>query len=158
MQNKSCLKQNHYPFRVTGCVPEKDEAPYPSYTDGLARNCGMPEFIINYQAFGAKGNAVILHLAYDYFVNPKNSGKLNAILNGKIIKLTGKQLCPKYLKKNSPYIYCFREVSPFFEGIQQAYGRGIEELVEKFGWRFIQIWVDGDDFALEDEYYRNDDI
>jgi hypothetical protein len=151
--NTSSLKKNVYPFQVTCCVPTVEGgAPYPSYTQGLA-DIGMPEFIINYQAFGAEGNAAILHMAYDYFVNPKNLGKLDAILNGKIIKFTGKQLSPKHLK-NSPYVYRFREVSPFFEGIQRAYGRGIEELAEKNGWRFIQIWVDGDDFALTDEYYK----
>jgi hypothetical protein len=152
MLNKSTLSQGVYQFRVTHCVGSDDGAPFSTYTQGLAHS-GMPEFIINCQAFGGKGNAVILHLSYDYFIDTKNSRKLDAILNGKIIKLTGKQLSPKHLK-NSPYVYCFREVSPFFEGIQQAYGRGIEELVKKFGWRFIQIWVDGDDFALTDEYYR----
>jgi hypothetical protein len=157
MQNKSSSKHGYYPFQITCCVPEEGKAPYPSYTQGLARNCGMPEFIINYQAFGADVNAAILHFAYDYFVDPKNSGKLNAILNGKIIKLTGKQLSPAHMS-NSPLVFCFREVSPFFEGIQQAYGKKIEDVAKKFGWRFIQIWVDGDDFALEDEYYRNDDI
>ena len=90
--NTSSLKKGVYPFQVICCVPEKGFAPYPSYTDGLARCFGMPEFIINYQAFGAQGNAVILHCAYDYFIDPKNSGELDAILNGKIVKLSGKQL------------------------------------------------------------------
>jgi hypothetical protein len=153
MLNKSSLKQGDYPFLITGCVGSDDGPPFPTYTEGLTA-FGMPEFIFNTQAFGGEGCAVRIHMAFDYFIDPKNSGKLDDILKGQIIKLTSKQLSPKYLK-DSPYVYCFRKVSPNFEGVKQAYGKGIVKLAKKRGWRFIQIWVDGDDFALTDEYYRS---
>jgi hypothetical protein len=76
---------------------------------------------------------------------------MNAILNGKTIKLTGQQLDPKYMKMD-PYTYCFREVPPSFEAINLAYGSGIAN--ECPGIRFIQIYVEGDDYVLMDDYYR----
>ena len=49
------------------------------------------------------------------------------------------------------------EVDAFLSG-ETKFKSDIEELAKKYGWRFIQIWVDGDDFALKDEYYRDADI
>jgi hypothetical protein len=45
------------------------------------------------------------------------------------------------------------EVPPTFEALNQAYL--IEECgTDISGMRFVQIWVDGDDFALTNDYYR----
>jgi hypothetical protein len=111
----------------------------------------MPEFIMDPLAFGAKGNMQCINAAYEFFKKRKNADKLKAILNGKTIKLAAKALSPKY-PGNELYTYCFREVSPEFEAVKQAYLILDAELAP--GMRFIQIYIDGDDFALMDEYYR----
>jgi hypothetical protein len=102
-------------------------------------------------AFGPTGNGARINAAYKYFSDPRNQAKLKAILKGNIVKLT-----PKELKQDStidePYTYCFREVSPDFEAVRQVYGTDIRYVIPKM--RFIQIWVEGDDYALTDEYYR----
>jgi len=43
-----------------------------------------------------------------------------------------------------------RRVYPDFEGIKLAYSH---DKIIPDGW-FIQIYVEGDDFALTDDYYR----
>ena len=50
--------------------------------------------------------------------------------------------------------YCLREVSSNFEGVRCAYPSEDPE-TDLEGMRFIQIWVEGDDFALMDSYYRD---
>ena len=99
-------------------------------------------------AFGPEGNADTIKAAYIYFKKRKNAFKLNIILNGKTVKVTGKKLSPK-LRENDRHKYCFREVTSEFEAIKEAYPNGFESRT-----RFIQIYVEGDDFALTDEYYR----
>jgi hypothetical protein len=139
-----------YPF-IIHADPLKEETAFPTHTHGLTK-VGMPEFIMDPFAFGPEGNGTCINLAYDFFKKPHNADKLTAILNGQTIKLKGGQLSPKYLK-NETYTYCFREVSPDFEAVRQAYvlpGPGVEPAM-----RFIQIYVDGDNFALMDDYYRN---
>jgi hypothetical protein len=73
---------------------------------------------------------------------------LKLILNGKTVKVTGKKLSPKH-RRDDRHKYCFREVTSEFEAIKEAYPNGFES-----GTRFIQIYVEGDDFALTDDYYR----
>ena len=146
---KKNLKRKYcrYPFIIHG-DPLKEQTAYPTHTHGLTV-IGMPEFIMDPASFGAKGNGKRINSAYDFFKKQKNATKLKAILNGETIKLTGKQLSPKYMK-NDPYVYCFREVRPEFEAVKISYFE--EEITEEM--RFIQIYVEGDDFALTDEYYR----
>ena len=75
--NRSSLKQCAYPFRVFHCADWDDwQSPFPTYKHGLA-DFGMPELIINCQAFGGEVNLVILRLSYDHFIDPKNSRKLD---------------------------------------------------------------------------------
>ena len=149
--NTKSLKQSIYPFIIHADPPWEEAFPYPTHTHGLY-DIGLPEFIMDPLAFGGEGNAQRINSAYRYLTDPKNSGQLNAILNGQVIKLTGKELNPKYMYKD-PYAYCFREVSALFEAVRQAYGSGVVFLIPPM--RFIQIWVEGDDYALTDEYYRN---
>jgi hypothetical protein len=111
----------------------------------------MPEFIMDPLAFGGEGNAGRINASYKYFTDPKNADKLNAILSGKTIKLTGEKLNPRCFC-SEPYTYCFREVSPDFEAVKLAYGSAIAQVMP--GIRFIQIYVEGDYYALTDEYYR----
>lgn len=137
------------PFIIHG-DPLTGETAFPTHTHGLTE-VGMPEFVMDPVAFGGEGNAQRINASYDYFIRSENAEKLEAILNGEIVKLTVKDLKPDK-DYTEPYVYCYREVTPDFEAVKLAYvedGPGIEP-----GMRFVQIWVEGDDFALEDDYYR----
>lgn len=138
-----------YPF-IIHADPLKKNTSYPTHTHGLYE-IGFPEFFIDPLAFGGKGNGGRINCSYDYFKKLKNKTKLKSILDGQTIKLTGPQLCHKHLK-NDPYTYCFREVPPEFEAIKLSYGGNIVN--ECPGIRFIQIYVEGDDYVLMDDYYR----
>jgi hypothetical protein len=140
-------KQSNYPFIMHASVHCSNCGSFPTHTHGLADK-GMPEFIIDPLAFGPEGNPYIIRAAYNYFKKRKNAFKLKMILNGKTVKVTGKKLKPKLLR-NDRHNYCFREVTADFQAVKEAYPNGVEP-----GTRFIQIYVDGDDFALTDEYYR----
>ena len=97
------------------------------------------------------GNAGRINYSFDFFINPQNNHLLKDILNGEIVKLPAAVLSPNL--KSEPYIYCFRKVPPEFEAVKLAYGYGVAYVIPRM--IFIQIWADGDDFALTDEYYRN---
>jgi hypothetical protein len=143
------MRIGRYPFTIHA-DPLQESTAYPTHTHGLY-DIGKPEFLMYPVAFGGKGNGQRINSAYKFFKKQKNAVKLKAILNGKTIKLTGPQLYPKYMK-NDPYVYCFREVPPEFEAVKLAYPGDVAS--ECPGIRFIQIWVDGDYFALMDDYYR----
>jgi hypothetical protein len=150
MSNKKIPKRGIYPYIIHADPPWDDDPLYPTHTHGL-NEIGMPEFIIDPLAFGGEGNGKRINSAYRFFKKQKNSVKLKAILNGKTIKLTGKQLDPKYMR-DDPYVYCFREVTANFEAVKLAYGSGVTQAMP--GIRFIQIYVEGDDYVLMDDYYR----
>jgi hypothetical protein len=143
------IKVSKEPF-IIHADPLKERTAFPTHTHGLT-NVGMPEFVMDPIAFGPYGNGNRINAAYKFFKKPKNADKLAAILNGETVKLTGKELSSKHMK-DDPCIYCFREVTFEFEAVKQAYV--IPGTVMEPGMRFIQIWVEGDDFALMDEYYR----
>ena len=145
----SRIKIGRYPF-IIHADPLKESTAYPTHTHGLY-DIGKPEFLMDPIAFGGKGNGQRINSAYKFLRKQKNAAKLRAILNGKTIKLTGKQLDRKYMR-NDPYVYCFREVSPKFEAVKLAYGSDIAD--EFPGIKFIQIYVEGDNYALMDDYYR----
>jgi hypothetical protein len=149
MAKSSFLTQGNYPYMIHACPLSDKDFPYPTHTHGLY-DLGLPEFIIDPLAFGGEGNGLRINSAFRYFMNPLNAGQLDAVLSGQIIKLTGPQLDPKYMLKD-PYTYCFRKIYADFEAVKQAYGKGVVSLVPAM--EFIQIWVDGDDYALTDEYY-----
>ena len=136
-----------YPYIIHACT---DLPAFPTHTHGLTE-VGMPEFIMDPFAFGGKGNMHCINTAYNFFKKEKNAGKLKAILNGKTVKLSGKTLSPKY-PGNELHTYCFRDVKPEFEAVKQAYLLPNAKLKPEM--RFSQIYIDGDDFALMDEYYR----
>ena len=150
MSNTHIPERGNYPYIIHADPLWDSEPLYPTHTHGLTE-IGMPEFIIDPLAFGGEGNGKRINSAYRFFKKQKNAVKLKAILNGKTIKLTGKQLDPKYMK-NDPYVYCFREVSPEFEAVKLAYGSDVA--TEYPGIKFIQIYVEGDDYVLMDDYYR----
>jgi len=142
------MKSEKYPFLIEAC----DEFPaFPTHTHGLTE-IGMPEFFIDPCAFGPAGNARLINRAYDYFRKLRNAKKLKAILKGETVKLTGLDLKPDTGTKD-PYVYCFREVFPDFEAVKLAYP--VEDSEKDLaGMRFIQIYVEGDTFALCDGYYE----
>ncbi|MEJ2246363.1 MAG: hypothetical protein P8Y80_09860 [Acidobacteriota bacterium] len=149
MSNSYLQKQKCYPFIIHAAPHWGNEPLFPTHTHGLTE-IGMPEFIMDPLAFGGPGNGARINYSFDYFMNPKNNNELQEVLNDKVIKLQAAKLSSNL--KGESYTYCFREVPATFEAVNQAYvipGPGI-----KPGMRFIQIWVDGDDYALTDEYYR----
>ena len=148
--NPTLLIQGIYPYIIHADPPWDEAFPYPTHTHGLY-DIGLPEFIMDPLAFGGEGNAQSINAAYRYLIDPKNLGQLDAILNGRVIKLTCKELNPKYMYKD-PYVYCLNEVFARFEAVKQAYGSAVMDYFPKM--RFIQIWVEGDEYALTDEYYR----
>jgi len=144
-------KKGKYPFTIDAC-PLSGKPQFPTHTHGLAK-LGMPEFIMDPFAFGPYGNAGRINAAYDYFSKAENADKLAAILNGKTVKLTRKDLRPDS-KGKGPYTYCFRAVSADFEGVKLAYSYGHNRGDDIANARIIQIYVEGDTYALTDEYYK----
>jgi len=149
MTLKKNLKRKYfrYPF-IIHADPLKESTAYPTHTHGLT-DVGMPEFIMDPLAFGGEGNAGRINAAYDFFRKKENKDKLKAILNGETLKVTGKQLSPKP-NADDPYVYCFREVPPKFEAVKISYHE--KEITEDM--RFIQVYIEGDDYVLKDDYYR----
>ncbi len=150
MFNMSFLTKGNYPYLIEACPSWDNDPPYPTHTHGLYE-IGLPEFIMAPLSFGGEGNAQRINSAYDHLIDPKNAQNLAAVLNGQVVQLTGPQLDPIYMK-DDPYVYCLREVPASFEAVRQAYGSGVAHLDPPM--QFIQIWIDGDDYALTDEYYR----
>ena len=151
MFNAYIHKQGIYPFIVHAAPPWDEDPPYPTHTHGLTQ-IGMPEFLMDPLAFGGGGNCDRINYSFDFFMDPQNNHLLQDILNGKVIKLPAADLSPNL--KSEPYTYCFREVTPEFEAVKLAYGSGVAYVIPRM--RFIQIWVDGDDYALTNEYYRGE--
>lgn len=138
------------PYEIHGC---KDMPAFPTHTHGLS-DVGMPEFLIDPLAFGPVGNGQRINAVYDYLTKPRNKGKIEAIKNGQTLKLTMHDMHLKKFKAESrPHVYCLRRVTPDFEAVKQAYCIEKPEDVDANAW-YIQIYVEGDHFALTDEYYR----
>jgi len=124
--------------------PLLESTAFPTHTHGLTE-IGWPEFLIDPLAFGGEGNGSRINNSYIYFTN--NMDELQRILNGEIIKIPINIIEPKW--QGAPiYTLCYREAPASFEGVKLAYPYSIEP-----GMRFVQIWVDGDYFALTDLYY-----
>ncbi len=136
------------PFIIHGCA---DLPVFPTHSHGMTE-LGMPEFLINHQAFGPKQNGGLIGASYDYFCNPENTLKLDAIKNGETVKLTVTDLKPD--ARSDTYAYCFRRVYPEFEMVKKAYDLDDPNQVSPDTW-FVQIYVGGDDFALTDDYYKD---
>ncbi len=135
------------PFTIDVCI---DMPAFPTHTHGLTE-LGMPEFLIDHLCMGSEGNAGFINASYKYFRKPENAGKLADIKSGKTVKLTPEDLKPDI--KPSKLIYCCRRVFPEFEMVKHAYNIEDSKDVDANMW-FIQIYVEGDDFALTDDYYK----
>ena len=99
-------------------------------------------------AFGPKGNILTINSVYVYLSNNINTGSLDAIKKGQAVKLTTKDLYPD-INIGTNYVYCLRRVNRGFEAVKLAYEEGTHP-----GMWFVQIYVEGDDFALTDDYFR----
>ena len=143
-QKKVRNKGKKLPFIVHACpVPPL----FPTHTHGLTK-IGMPEFILDPLAFIPVINILTINRVYVCLNSNKNNGWLDSIKKGQTIKLTTNDLYPdKNLSIND--VYCLRRVDPCFEAVKLAYEEGTHP-----GMWFVQIYIDGDDFALTDEYYR----
>jgi len=145
-------KESKYPFIIHGCAtPDEPCATcgeihseiYPTHTHGL-EDIGWPEFLINGRCFGPRGNARTINESYDYFsAHPE---KLESVLNGEIVKLSEEDLAGNETEEKLRC--CYRLVEPKFAAVKLAYPG-----MPAGNRPFIQIWVEGDDFALEDGYY-----
>ena len=121
---------------------------YPTHTHHLT-DMGMPEIIFDPLAFGAEGNARRMIDAYRYLAKEENADKLDDLQHDMEIKLIEKDLYPEFTGEHI-YTYGLRRVSPDFEGVRLAYYP--DEISEDM-W-FVQLYVEGDDYVLTDEYYR----
>ncbi len=124
---------------------------FPTHSHGMTE-LGMPEFRIDHLGFGANQNGGLMNASFEYFSKPQNAGKLDAIKNGQTVKLRDPDLKPPS-DHPDPYVYCYRRVYPDFEMVTQAYDLDDPNEVSPTTW-FVQIYVDGDDFALTDDYYK----
>ena len=140
--------ENEFPYVVESCVLNGEWA-FPSHTHGLTE-VGWPEFFIDPLAFGGEGNCKLINAIWRHLNKPENRSKLDAVLEGAVIRITESELHPREIIK-APYTYCLREVPRSFEGVKLAYPYEAYDL--GIPMRFVQIWVEGDDFALMDEYY-----
>ena len=139
------IKKVKYPF-ITHADALKEDTAFPTHTHGLSE-IDWPEFFMDPLAFGGEGNGRKINAAYRNFSKSQNAGQLEAVLNGEVVKLHSRDLYPG---TDEDYTYCFRLVSHDFEGVKLAY----PEETEIENMRFVQIWVEGDDFALLDDYYK----
>jgi hypothetical protein len=141
-------KTDAYPFIIHGSLLE-DVPQYPTHTHGL-HQIGMPEFIIDPLSLGGDGNASVINDAYDYFKRPENTARMDQILNGATVRLKEKEFRPT---STGSYVFCFREVSPDFAAVKLAYPAddNIDSSIRDA--RIVQIYIEGDDYALTDDYY-----
>ena len=100
---------------------------------------------------GEIGNASVINDAYDYFKRPENRAKMGAILTGKTVTLREKEFRPR---SDGNYVFCFREVSVDFEAVKLAYPADDNITSSIREARIVQIYVEGDDYVLTDDYYR----
>jgi len=76
---------------------------------------------------------------------------MGAILTGKTVTLREKEFRPR---SDGNYVFCFREVSVDFEAVKLAYPADDNITSSIREARIVQIYVEGDDYVLTDDYYR----
>lgn len=144
--------KKQYPFTIH--VPKDDAKGFPTHTHGITElGTGLPEFIMDPLAFGQVGNGQRINGVYDYLMKPRNAKLIEGLKKGETLKIHSRQL---HKKVNEEYTYCVRRVFPTFEAVKQAYVLESSEDFEYLNpdmW-FVQIYVEGDDYALTDEYYK----
>ena len=137
------------------CRKEEEDSGglFPTHTHGLNK-LDKPEMLIDPLAFG-KYNANIINDVYDYLTSPKRETLITDIITGKTVEVKLSELDEtSFLTKNAyegekDLTICIRVVYSDFEAVKEAYGEGLPPDLP-----FLQLYVLGDDFALEDEYYE----
>ena len=136
-----------FPYIIHACPPTVGA--YPTHTHGLTE-IGMLEFIVDPLAFGPQGNAQLINDSYLYLYRPENTDALDLIMKGETVTINSKELDPVWSGEHN---ICFRMVGIDFEAVKQAYdGLDLDKTADVIS--FIQIYVEGDDFALDDDYYK----
>ena len=136
-----------FPYIIHASTPTVDA--HPTHTHGLTE-IGMPEFIVDPLAFGPEGNAGLINDAYRYLSLPENAEILDSIMTGETITINSKTLNPS---SDGSFNFCFRRVGIDFEAVKQAYdGLDLGKIADLIS--FIQLYVEEDDFALDDDYYK----
>ena len=137
------------------CKKEEEDSGglFPTHTHGLNK-VDKPEMLIDPLAF-AKYNATLINDVYDYLTSSKRKDLITDIITGKTVEVKLSELDEtSFLTMNSyegkkDLTICIRVVYSDFEAVKEAYGEGIPPDLP-----FLQLYVLGDDFALEDDYYR----
>jgi hypothetical protein len=139
---------NDFPYIIHACPPTVGA--YPTHTHGLTE-IGMPEFIVDPFAFGPQDNARLINASYRYFSKPENAESLNSIMAGETVTINSKTLdSDNYATLD----FCFRRVGIDFEAVKLAYdGLDLQKIEDVIS--FIQIYVEGDDYVLDDDYYKD---
>jgi hypothetical protein len=141
-------KSEGLPYIIHACCHAYNS--FPTHTHGLTE-IELPEFIVDPLAFGPQGNARLINASYRYLSMPENAEILNSIMSGENITINSKTLDPSY---DGTHNFCFRRVGIDFEGVKQAYdGLDLGKIEDVIS--FIQIYIEGDDFALDDDYYKD---
>lgn len=136
------------------CINKNDKDTsglFPTHTHGLDK-LNHPEIFIDPLAFN-KYNADLINNVYKYLSGPDQKGLIQDLLDGKIIEVKLSKLEEEFLfmaDKCEDLTICMRIVYSDFEAVKLAYGDKVPIEMP-----FIQLYVLGDDFALDDEYYRN---
>ena len=133
---------------------EKDSGGlFPTHTHGL-NEIGQPEIFVDPLAF-AKHNASLINDVYDYLNEPGKEELIPNILAGETLKVKLSELDKaSFLTANlyeghKDLTICVRVVFPNFEAVKLAYGEDIPTRLP-----FFQLYVLGDDFALDNDYYK----
>lgn len=119
---------------------------FPVHTHGL-HEVGMPEMIVDPVMFEPEGIGFLINKSYKYL--KKNKLILRNILNGNVVKINGYKIDKHF---NDDCVFCYREVPQTFSGVTEAYVEASAPTSPDE--KFIQIWYDGDDYVLEDEYFK----
>ena len=144
-KNRKKRKKVEYPFIIHAT---ETKPLFPTHTHGLSE-CGLPELIMDPLALGVKGNAARINRVYEYLINHKNKAKMDDINNGKTIRLMLQELV-RERRVDEEYVYCLRKAPRDFAAVTMAYiDCDITDM------NFVQIYIEGDDYVLTDDYYLN---
>lgn len=137
------IKESDVPFIVHNDIMFGQRSVFPTHTHGLTK-VGFPEMFIDPLAFGEHGNTNLIKTIYST-LKLEDKKYLDSLLHGEILMF-------QHPDKGR---ICVREVSKNFEGVKCAYKHDLDdnEILENS--KFLQIWVDGDDYVLIDSYYIN---
>ncbi|MFH1980387.1 MAG: hypothetical protein ABIL58_00955 [Pseudomonadota bacterium] len=124
------------------CIHSDSSARFPVHTHGLGI-AGLPEFIFESPAVVPEQGGLIMAKVIDMAIANKELGHMiidgqDVVFDGVVVGIDGR---PKRLYS--------RHVSGAFTGVQSAYGN-----VEIKPSRVLQLYVEGEDFVLNEPYFQ----